>query len=466
MRKMGPFYYSLVLVLGDIAMVALAYLVGYYVRFRSGWLPVTQSQPLELYLILLTTQAVLTPPIFAMQGLYRARRSVSWTDEISAIFAGVSMATVLVTAITSLGMRDFDFSRPLLALTWALTIMFVVMVRFVAHHTNSLLRSLGIGEDRVLVVGTDDTARLVLEKMRSSPGLGCRPIGVLSATETGGNFHGVPVLGGVPELGAVIKSYAVDEVIIAIPTLSSSQLLELVNQCHGARVSIKVFPDMFQIMASAVNIGDLNGLPLVTVRDVALRGWNLLLKRAMDLSIGAALLVLLSPFMMLIALIVKVTSPHGPVFFTQERVGLDNKPFQTLKFRTMRPDAEKETGPVWARAGDSRTTFVGRFLRRFSMDELPQLINVIIGEMSLVGPRPERPYFVQQFQTRVPRYLERHNEKAGLTGWAQVNGLRGDTSIEERTAYDLWYVENWTVWLDIKILLRTFLVVLRGDNAY
>ncbi len=466
MRRMGPFYYSLVLVCADLAMVAVAYMVAYYVRFRSGWIPVVQTQPLGPYLALMLLQASLTPPIFATQRLYRARRSISWTDEISAIFASVSMVTVLVTALTSLAMRDFDFSRPLLAMTWLLAIVFVLVMRFVAHNAYSLLRSLGIGEDRLLVVGTGDTARLVLEKMRSSATLGCRPIGVLSDTEVGGHFAGVPVLGAVSELGEVIRSYAVDEVIIAITTLSSAQLLALIDQCHGARVSIKVFPDMFQLMASAVNIGELNGLPLLTVRDVALRGWNLVIKRAMDLAVSMGLLVVLSPLMMLIALLVKATSPKGPVFFTQERVGLDNRPFQTLKFRTMHPDAERDTGPVWARAGDSRTTPIGRFLRRFSLDELPQLVNVIIGEMSLVGPRPERPYFVEQFQARIPRYLERHNEKAGLTGWAQVNGLRGNTSIEERTAYDLWYVENWTVWLDIKILLRTFLVALRGDNAY
>ncbi len=466
MRRMGPFYYSLVLVCADVAMVGLAYAAAYYIRFRSGWIPIVQMQPLAPYLALMVLQGMLTPPIFATQRLYLARRSVSWTDEVSAVFAASSMVTVVVTAITSLAMRDFDFSRPMVAMTWVLTIVLVLMMRFVTHNTYSLLRSVGIGEDRVLVVGTGDTARLVLEKMHSSTGLGCRAIGVLSDAEVGGYFGGVPVLGRMSELGAVIRSYAVDEVIVAITTLSSAQLLDLIDQCHGARVSIRVFPDMFQIMASAVNIGELSGLPLVTVRDVALRGWNLAIKRAMDLVVSCGALVLLSPLMMFIALLVKVTSPNGPVFFTQERVGLDNRPFQTLKFRTMRPNAEKDTGPVWASPGDDRTTLIGRFLRRFSLDELPQFINVIIGEMSLVGPRPERPYFVQQFQARIPRYLERHNEKAGLTGWAQVNGLRGDTSIEERTAYDLWYVENWTVWLDIKIMLRTFLVVLRGDNAY
>jgi exopolysaccharide biosynthesis polyprenyl glycosylphosphotransferase len=452
--------------LTDLAVVALAYFVAYYVRFRSGWIPFSQLQPQEPYIFVMLIQATITPIVFATQRLYQPRRNVVWTDEMSGVFAGTSMTTILVTAATSLVMRDFEFSRPMLALIWILIILMTLTSRFLVHAVHSVLKTLGINEDRVLVVGTGDIAKLVINTMRESPGLGARPIGALSQGDAGEHAVDIQVLGDISMLGEVIRSHRIDEVIIAIPTLSSQQLLDLVSKCQGARVGIKVFPDMFQIMASAVSIGELNGLPLITVRDVALRGWNVAFKRAMDIAISGVLLVLLSPIMLLIALMVKITSPNGPVFFTQERVGLDNRPFQTLKFRTMHPDAEKESGPVWAKAGDTRTTFIGKILRRFSLDELPQFINVLKGEMSMVGPRPERPYFVRQFQDRIPRYLERHNEKAGLTGWAQVNGLRGDTSIEERTAYDLWYVENWTFWLDIKILLRTFLVVLRGNNAY
>ena len=251
-----------------------------------------------------------------------------------------------------------------------------------------------------------------------------------------------------------------------MPTLSHEQMIEIVSLCQGERVNIRVFPDLFQMLSSGLETVDLAGLPLLTIRDTAMRGSDIAIKRTMDV-VGAALgLVLLSIPMLVIALAIKLTSPNGPVFHCQERVGLDGRPFQCLKFRTMRPDAEKDTGPVWATADDPRRTRIGTFLRRFSLDELPQLINILIGEMSIVGPRPERPHFVAQFRQTVPGYWARHREKAGLTGWAQANGLRGNTSIEERTAYDLWYVENWTPWLDIKIMLRTLFVVFRDRNAY
>jgi exopolysaccharide biosynthesis polyprenyl glycosylphosphotransferase len=201
------------------------------------------------------------------------------------------------------------------------------------------------------------------------------------------------------------------------------------------------------------------------VGNTALRGWRLTVKRSMDMVIGSLSLVLLSPLMMLVALLIKLDS-EGSVFYTQERMGLDGKRFMMLKFRSMRPDAEDDTGPVWTTADDGRRTRLGTFMRHYSIDELPQLVNVLLGEMSLVGPRPERPVFVEQFKNSIPRYMHRHREKAGITGWAQINGLRGDTSIIERTKYDLWYIENWSVALDIRILIRTIVRIFFDDNAY
>jgi exopolysaccharide biosynthesis polyprenyl glycosylphosphotransferase len=218
-------------------------------------------------------------------------------------------------------------------------------------------------------------------------------------------------------------------------------------------------------MASEVSIGDLGGLPLLTVRDTAMHGWRLTVKRGLDIVGSAVGLVLLSPIMMFLAMLIKLESA-GPVFYTQERMGLDGKRFMMLKFRSMRTDAEVDTGPVWATTNDSRRTRLGTTIRRLSIDEFPQLANVLLGDMSLVGPRPERPIFVEQFKLSIPRYRDRHREKAGITGWAQINGLRGDTSIIERTKYDLWYIENWSLALDFRIMARTFIQMFNDRNAY
>jgi len=240
----------------------------------------------------------------------------------------------------------------------------------------------------------------------------------------------------------------------------------LVTLCQRGRVDIKIFPDIFAYMAGDLNVDDLGGTPLLTVRDIALRGWKLSLKRGLDIFGALFGLIFLSPMLLLIAIIVRLESPGAP-FYSQIRMGLDGRPFPIIKFRSMRKDAESK-GVGWTIQNDPRITKVGKILRKTELDELPQLINVLLGHMSLVGPRPERPQYVQQFRQKIPRYMERHREKAGMTGWAQVNGLRGDTSIEERTSFDLWYVENWSLWLDIKIIIRTVLqAILRiNRNAY
>jgi exopolysaccharide biosynthesis polyprenyl glycosylphosphotransferase len=274
-----------------------------------------------------------------------------------------------------------------------------------------------------------------MQKMRRSPELGYRVVGFVDDSAKVLAVQDVPVLGSIDELSELVESQEINEVIIAMPDASHQEILKIVSKCDRGKVSIKVFPDVFQIMASEVSIGDLGGLPLLTVRDTAMRGWKLTVKRLVDMVGSTIGLVLLSPIMMLLAVLIKLDS-DGPVLYTQERMGLDGKSFMMLKFRSMRADAETVTGPVWTTINDDRRTRLGTVLRQISIDELPQLVNVLVGDMSLVGPRPERPIFVEQFRRTIPRYMDRHREKAGITGWAQINGLRGDTSIIERTKYD------------------------------
>jgi Undecaprenyl-phosphate glucose phosphotransferase len=306
---------------------------------------------------------------------------------------------------------------------------------------------------------------MILQKVRQMPRLGYEVVGFVDGDDAQGEqIMGVPVLGGVDDIPQLIREYEIEEVIIGRPELAHQELLAIISRCERGQVGIKIFPDLFQIIATELSIGDLGGLPLLTVRDVALRGWKLTLKRGVDLVGSAVGLVLLSPVLILVSVIIKLDSP-GPVFYAQERMGLDAKPFWCLKFRSMRTDAEA-SGPGWTTEDDPRVTRLGRLIRRLSIDEFPQLINVLLGEMSLVGPRPERPVYVERFRRSIPRYMDRHREKAGMTGWAQVNGLRGDTSIAERTKYDLWYIENWSLWLDFKIILRTFASALGDRHAY
>lgn len=464
--KRAYHYMVLSLVLLDLLMVNAGVVAAFGLRFETNLFTVQHTQPLQTYYGTMILQTLLLPVVFATQGLYRVRRTISWMDEFYSVFTSMSITTALVAAINAFITAEFEQSRLVLALAWLLSIVLVTIGRFAHYRIMVVLRSRGVASDRVLVVGNGDVGKAIIEKMKSCPSLGYQPIGAISNDCSVSDVWGLPVLGTVADIGQIAREHKVDEVFVASPTLSRNELLDVVSHCQGAKVSIKVYPDLFQIMASEVSISDLGGLPLVTVKDLVLKGWNLALKRALDITVSTIALIVLSPFLLFIAFLVKVTSPEGPVFYYQERVGLDGKPFQILKYRTMRPDAEVASGPVWAKAGDARTTTVGRILRRTSVDELPQLINVLVGEMSLVGPRPERPFFVEQFKEQIPRYWERHTEKAGITGWAQVNGLRGDTSIEARTAYDLWYVENWTIWLDIKILLRSLFIPFGDKNAY
>ncbi len=459
-------YLTLALIGVDILAVVVATLSAYIFRFDSGIVPVEEFHPLQNYYGYLATLIVVEPIVLAANGLYRPRRAISWVDHVYGIFTSTSVATAIAIVNSAVVSRDVSSSRLMVGLAWLLAVFLVSFGRFLVHSVQSSLRVRGFGTERLLIVGTGEPAHLVLDRVRHSPGVGYRAVGFVGESSDMTVAYGLPVLGTLDCIGTVVARHQIDDVVVAMPALSDQQLFELVTQCASEKVNIKVFPNLFQFMTSGVNTGDLSGLPLISVKDVALRGWNLALKRAMDVIVSMVALVILSPIMLGIAFLIKLTSPDAPVFFIQERVGLDGRPFPIIKFRTMYPDAEKETGAVWARPDDPRRTSFGAILRKYSLDELPQFINVLIGDMSLVGPRPERPIFVETFRRTIPRYFDRHREKAGLTGWAQVNGLRGDTSIEERTAYDLWYIENWSLWLDMKICLKTLSVLFTDRNAY
>ncbi len=461
------FFLTLGMVVVDVAMVVLATVLAHQIRFQSTWFSATIAAGTgEAYLPLGTVEALVVPLVFAARGMYRLRRNASRVDELQRVFMGIAVAALLTLGIVAFAVRDFPYSRGVMVFSWLLAVPLVWMARLLQYRFHGMLRRIGFGVDRVLLVGMGEVATAVLDKLRSVPDSGYRVVGFTNSWEpAGGRLDGLAYLGPIEDIHAIADRAGATEVIIADPLLSQQQIVEIVRRLDPRRVSIRIFPDVFQLISTQVSISDLHGLPLVSIRDASLRGWRFAVKRLVDIVVGSLVLVLLSPLMLLLALAIKLSSPGDPVFYVQERVGMDGKRFWVIKFRSMRTGAEEETGPTWASRNDSRVTGLGRVLRRFSLDELPQFVNVVKGDMSLVGPRPERPVFVREFARRIPNYRERHREKAGLTGWAQINGLRGDTSIEERTAYDLWYVENWNLWLDFKIMLRTIPALLREHNG-
>jgi exopolysaccharide biosynthesis polyprenyl glycosylphosphotransferase len=463
--------FAIGLLITDMVMIALAFLIAYGIRYQISQAdPNVHLESLSTYAGLFIVQVIAIVIVAFLARLYHLVRAISRIDEFYTVFGAVSIGTMMSVAISTLLFKnlDLDFPRSLIIYAWVLTILLMTLGRWIYHLIQARLQARGVGRDHALIVGTGDIGKLVLEKIKGSPQLGYEVVGFVSKNglEHSGPPEelGAPLLGHAEDLPELIDQRQIDEVIIALPEASHLEILELISKCSRASLSIKVFPDVFQIIAGQVSIDDLGGLPLLSIRDVRQRGWRVTVKRLMDVLISAIGLVLISPFMFFVAILIKLESP-GSVFYAQQRMGLDARPFMMIKFRSMRQDAEAD-GPGWTQQDDPRRTRVGALLRRLNVDELPQLINVLLGDMSLVGPRPERPIYVEQFKRTIPRYMERHQEKSGMTGWAQVNGLRGDTSIAERTKYDLWYIENWSLLLDIKILIRTFFRTFTDRNAY
>lgn len=460
-----------------LALDVLAFAVGlrlaYELYLRTAPQDMTFAPPLSFgphgttvaLGALAVAQIVVLVGVFFFLRLYHQPRGVSRIDVAAGVFRAVIIGVILTYAFMSFLFPDLEYSRRIPFYNLLVTLAVVLVTRIFHRAVWGTLRRKGYGRDRLLVVGAGPAAQDLISRINNQPWLGYEIVGLVDDTPGRSRARGVEIVGRTQELADLVDRLEVDEVLIALPEASRQQLLRLVSQCQREGVQIKVYPDVFQIIASEVQIGHLGGMPLLTMRDVALRGWRRTLKRLVDIAVSGAVLVVLSPVILLLAVLVKLESKGG-AFFVQERMGLDARSFPMLKLRTMREDAERHTGAVWASRGDPRRTRLGRFLRRTSLDELPQFINVLLGHMSIVGPRPERPEFVSEFRRHIPRYMERHREKAGITGWAQVNGLRGGTSIEERTEYDLYYIENWSLAFDFSIMLRTVLGFLRDPNAY
>jgi Undecaprenyl-phosphate glucose phosphotransferase len=449
----------------DLLVIALSFLAAWFLRFHTPLIPrFAPIPPFLPYLALLVGVLLIWTAVLQVgdAGLIRGQRT--FVEEIGTLIQAHAFGILLIFAIIFF-IRPFTFSRVMMVLFWSLSTLGLVAERAAFRLMARALTRRGFGLRRILMVGSGELAEQVLRRFQRHPELGYRFVGLLTEEQTrpDTSLLGVPALGIYEDLGSLAVREKIDLVVVALPGAEQARLGDLLGGLGDAPVDVWVVPDFERHVRLRGGIAELDGLPLVSLQTSPLGGWNAVMKRCLDLGITSAGLVLLSPVMALIALGVRLTS-HGPILYRQERMGLDGQRFQILKFRSMVVGAET-SGARFASPRDPRITVLGRLLRRISLDELPQFFNILRGDMSLVGPRPERPVFIEDFRRHFPRYMLRHRVKAGMTGFAQVHGLRGNTSLEARLEHDLFYIENWSVWLDLKILLMTIPVVLRGKGA-
>lgn len=466
--------------LSDLGAIAGGFAFGYWARFFSPltlWIPPEKGIPaVSQYLLAAAATALVWIPIFHASGLYRMEMGRP-RHRFSEILRAQAIGMLAVAAL-SFFYRTASFSRLAMPMIWLGTLVLTAAGR---SAVQALVRRLPLLPPiRFVIVGTGPLAVRLARRLsdspyphrcegffaepdaqgeRATPGVPDLLPGASAPADTA-----APLLGSVARLAEEGEARGLGLLVLAAANASPGLVQEMHARCQELDLDFLFVPDLFSLWGRRVRVEELDGMPLLRLRGPALSGWGGIVKRALDLVGSIVLLAILSPLFLLLALAVKLESP-GPVFHRQDRVGRDRRTFRMLKFRSMRADAEVATGPVWAAPDDPRRTRLGTFLRRWSLDELPQLWNVLRGEMSLVGPRPERPVFVHRFEERVADYYDRHRVKSGITGWAQVHGQRGDTPIEERTRLDLFYVENWSFGLDLKILAMTVRTVFRHRGS-
>ena len=457
-------FYTSIKVATDILMLAMAFCMAYATRF-IGLIPVTEGiPPLDETLASLGMALVIFPLTFHQSNLYTTNRSRTHIAEMFAVFKASITATLILVALTYFTRERY--SRLTLALFLGYALVLVSVTRLVLRLALSEVRRRGFNLKTILVIGEGELGRRVVETVRDHRELGFRVVGVLAQDieKARRKVRGAPVIGRVEDVEQVLDSQPVDQVIIALPLEQQAVVKQLMEQLALRTVDVKVVPDLFQYITLYGGLEEFGGLPIISLQGDPMDGWSRVGKRVFDILFSLVAILVTSPVMLVTALLVKLTS-RGPVLYQQERMGMDGRTFHILKYRTMRSDAEV-AGAKMASAEDPRRTPIGTFLRKYSIDELPQFFNVLVGDMSLVGPRPERPVFIEEFKRQIPRYHLRHKVKSGITGWAQLHGLRGQTSIQKRIEYDLYYIENWSLLMDLKILVRTALGGFLSKNAY
>jgi len=455
-------------VLFDAAGMLTAFLLAYWIKFESDWLPGTAALPFSSYLFWGLMYAILAVGVGYYAGLYKPRRRTKLSADVWKLgqvhlFGFVGLLSLLYFA------RQIHVSREFLGIFLGLNLALLIIYRFAVKLMLFRLRRAGYNKKYLLILGAGSVGRNFYKSLLQYPELGYEVFGFLDDNLTEHPPTGYPmppILGGLDQLDEVLRRHLIDEVIVALPLAAHEKFAEIIETCDNAGAKTLIIPDYFDLLPARPYFDNFAGIPLINVRDIPLDELgNRLLKRTFDIVFSIAAIIVTSPIMLIAAIGIKLTSP-GPVIFKQERMGLDRRTFIMYKFRTMRVSDQKTADTQWTVENDPRRTKFGAFLRRTSIDELPQFFNVLKGDMSVVGPRPERPYFVEQFKDEIPKYMVKHHVRPGITGWAQTNGLRGDTSIRDRINHDLYYLENWSFMFDLKIIILTILRGFVNRNAY
>ena len=450
----------------DLAATVASWLGAYLLRFDFGLIPIYRPVPdFTTCLDSLPLVAILSLVSYRLGGLYEVHRLRRFREEVIAVGKGVGLAVLLVMATTFARQAHYE-SRLAMVLFAGLSFVSVLSARRLTWSAVGRLRARGYNQSHALIVGSGRLARRTARALEAASWMGIRTVAYVD-DDPGRCPADKPVVGPLHDLHHLVEEHHIEHVFIALPMNRYADARRVFDALAQTTVDVRLVADVPALSAVTFTTSYLHGMTFIGLREGPYFGLNLVVKRAMDVALSAVALVLLAPVMAAVAAVVRLTSP-GPVLYRQERCSLNGRPFQMLKFRTMAVNAEAATGPVWTATNDPRRTRLGTILRMTNLDELPQLFNVLRGEMSLVGPRPERPVFIDQFRQTIPNYMTRHAVKCGMTGWAQVNGWRGNSSLRKRVQYDLYYITHWNPAFDLRIMALTAwrMVFGRQRNAY
>jgi len=455
----------------DGLVIIAAYILSWFVLLGSGWFqPEKEVLPPYFYLAALVIIVPVYLVLYGVFHLFTPKRVQGRRLEFANICKANVIGLLLFTMVLYLGRKNpylYHFSMKLVVAFFVTNIAAETLERNMIRVVLRSIRYRGFNQKHVLLVGYSRAAESYIDRVLANPEWGYQVRGILDDhKERGEEYRGVKIIGAIRNLKMILDLNVLDEIAITLSIQEYGNLEQLVADCEKSGVHTKFIPDYNNIIPTKPYTEDLQGLPVINIRHVPLNDLlNATMKRAVDIFGAVAALLLFSPIMLVTAVVIKLTSP-GPLIYKQERVGLHNRSFNMFKFRSMEVQSPDKEKGQWTTPHDPRVTPVGRFIRKTSIDEMPQLFNVLIGDMSLVGPRPERPFFVERFKEEIPRYMIKHQVRPGMTGWAQVNGYRGDTSITKRIEHDLYYIENWTLGFDFKILFLTFFKGFINKNAY